>query len=295
MTKCSLIGSLPSIARCVLLPSMPRMRSESRTDDTSGLVTTSASSAKCIASSAPVSMPAGGSQTMYSKSIAARSFSTFSTPSLVSASLSRVCEAGSTNRFSHCLSLISVWCRLASSLITLIRSYTTRRSQPMIRSRLRRPTSKSMTAVLCPRSARPDEKLALVVVLPTPPLPEVTTTIFAMEIGSLELEGSHHEDAVDQPPLGGLAGDFPGQRRLHRAVDACDGDQFGFEAGGEDAGLGVAARAGDGLAAQRAVDVHVDVGQPLGAGVDGRVHHEVAALRVGLLAGAQRLVDHQRR
>ncbi len=40
------------------------MRSESRTEDTSGLVTTSASSAKCIAISAPVSMPAGESQTM---------------------------------------------------------------------------------------------------------------------------------------------------------------------------------------------------------------------------------------
>src|SRR5260370_40691665 len=61
-----------------------------------------------------------------------------------------------------------------------MRSYTTRRSQPMMRSRLRSPTSKSMTAVLCPRNARPDAKLALVVVLPTPPLPEVTTTILAM-------------------------------------------------------------------------------------------------------------------
>ena len=56
---------------------MPRMRSESRTEETSGFVTTSASSAKCIAISAPVSMPAGESQTMYSKPIAARSSSTF--------------------------------------------------------------------------------------------------------------------------------------------------------------------------------------------------------------------------
>jgi hypothetical protein len=37
-----------------------------------------------------------------------------------------------------------------------------------------------MTAVLWPRNARPEAKLALVVVLPTPPLPEVTTTIFAI-------------------------------------------------------------------------------------------------------------------
>jgi hypothetical protein len=39
-----------------------------------------------------------------------------------------------------------------------------------------------MTAVLWPRSARPDEKLALEVVLPTPPLPDVTTIILAMKM-----------------------------------------------------------------------------------------------------------------
>src|ERR1700757_4064818 len=131
----------------------------------------------------------------------------------------------------------------------------------MIRSRLRRPTSKSMTAVLWPRNARPDEKLALVVVLPTPPLPEVTTTIFAMGLQSLDLERSHDEDAVDEPHLCGLAGHVLGQRRLRGAVDAGDGGEFGFEAGREDARLGVAPRAGDGLAAQRAVDVDVAVGQ----------------------------------
>src|SRR3569832_2099824 len=49
----------------------------------------------------------------------------------------------------------------------------------MIRSRFRRPTSKAMSAVLCPRRARPDAKLALEVVFPTPPLPDVTTIIFA--------------------------------------------------------------------------------------------------------------------
>src|SRR5690606_16756132 len=87
---------------------------------------------------------------------------------------------GRMNRFSSCLSLISACFSEASPWITLTKSYTTRRSQPMIKSRLRRPTSKSMTAVLKPRMARPEEKLALVVVLPTPPLPEVTTTIRVM-------------------------------------------------------------------------------------------------------------------
>jgi hypothetical protein len=38
-----------------------------------------------------------------------------------------------------------------------------------------------MTTVLWPRNAKPEAKLALVVVLPTPPLPEVTTTIFVIE------------------------------------------------------------------------------------------------------------------
>jgi hypothetical protein len=46
---------------------------------------------------------------------------------------------------------------------------------------LRKPTSKSITTVLWPRNANPDAKLALVVVLPTPPLPDVTTTIFVIE------------------------------------------------------------------------------------------------------------------
>ena len=78
-------------------------------------------------------------------------------------------------RLSQFLSLMSACLSDTSPLMTLIMSYTTRRSQPMMRSRLRRPTSKSMTTVLLPRMARPLEKLALVVVLPTPPLPEVTT------------------------------------------------------------------------------------------------------------------------
>src|SRR3954463_14907941 len=139
------------------------------------------------------------------------SFSTFSTPSFVRASLSRVCEAASTNRFSHCLSLMRAWFKLASPWITLIRSYTTRRSQPMIRSRLRRPTSKSITAVLWPASARPDEKLALVVVLPTPPLPEVTTTILAMSsvlgcsIDSIGFERLDDELLAGEPHLCRLA------------------------------------------------------------------------------------------
>src|SRR3990172_8799805 len=63
--------------------------------------------------------------------------------------------------------------------MTLMKSNTTRRSHPMMRSRFLRPTSKSMTHVLKPLRARPVPKAALEVVLPTPPLPEVITMILA--------------------------------------------------------------------------------------------------------------------
>src|SRR3990167_339148 len=255
-----------------------------------------------------VSIPAGESQTMYSKPMAARSVSTLCTPSWLSASLSRVWLAASTYRLSHCLSLISAWFRLASPWMTLIRSYTTRRSQPMIRSRLRRPTSKSITAVLWPRRARPVEKLALVVVLPTPPLPEVTTTILVMVRGlsgsgweldarASDGQGVDHElvaiGAGQQAHLGRLALDGLGQGDFAGAVDAGDGDQLGRHGQGEDAGVDVATRAGDGLAAQRCVHVDMAVGDHLGARVDHGHDHQVAATRVHLLARAQGFVDDQ--
>src|SRR5438876_1200804 len=59
---------------------------------------------------------------------------------------------------------------------TLIRSYTTRRSAPITKSRLRRPTSKSITTTFCPKVANAAPRAAVDVVLPTPPLPDVTTT-----------------------------------------------------------------------------------------------------------------------
>lgn len=49
----------------------------------------------------------------------------------------------------------------------------------MIISRFLKPISKSITTVLWPRMARPEDKAAEVVVLPTPPLPDVTTIILA--------------------------------------------------------------------------------------------------------------------
>ena len=69
------------------------MRSESRTDDTSGLVTTGEIGV-AHRELAPRSMPAGLSQITQSNFSRSSSMTRF-TPSSVSASLSRVCEAGS--------------------------------------------------------------------------------------------------------------------------------------------------------------------------------------------------------
>src|SRR5262249_10494060 len=71
MSKCLPTRS-PRSARTVLASRIPIIRSESRTDDTSGFVTTIASSAKRIASVAPRSMPAGTSQDDQAKLLSER-------------------------------------------------------------------------------------------------------------------------------------------------------------------------------------------------------------------------------
>src|SRR4029077_3021588 len=82
----------------------------------------------------------------------------------------------------------------------------------MIRSRLRRPTSKSMTATFLPRLARPTASEALVVVLPTPPLPDVTTIISVNVIlpffparASTRSEFRQHQTIAVEPGLHGLS------------------------------------------------------------------------------------------
>jgi hypothetical protein len=92
--------------------------------------------------------------------------------------------------------------------------------------------------------ARPVAMLALVVVLPTPPLPEVTTMI----------------------------------------SDKGYRDQFGLKVQAVDARRAIAPGPGQGAAAQRTVDMHRAVGDDLGAGADIADNHQVAATRVDLLA-----------
>src|SRR5690625_1722203 len=176
----------------------------------------------------------------------------------------------------------------------------------MIRSRLRRPTSKSMTATFLPACARPVAREALVVVLPTPPLPEVTTMISAKVnlrmscgcpvwtscldelVGRACLQRLDEQFFTIEPTLHGLAGKLA-RNFFEYAVVAGDGNQFGPEIGAVDARVGVALGANQRAAAQGAVDVDGAVGDHFRAVGDRGGDDQVAVARVDLLSGAHGL------
>lgn len=80
--------------------------------------------------------------------------------------------------------------------------------------------------------------------------------------------------------------------RVADEIAAGDRHQLGLEAAREDARRAVAGGAGDGAAAQCAVDVDVAVGDQLGAGTHRRHDDEIDAAGVDLRAGAHRLRHH---
>src|SRR5690606_31449103 len=165
----------------------------------------------------------------------------------------------------------------------------------MIRSRLRRPTSKSITATFLPAMARPVASEALVVVLPTPPLPEVTTIISAVKSPSPQGCCCSRSQFCDQqffalePALHGPALEVVGNLFEH-AVLAGDGHQCRPEIGDVDARLLVALRTGHGASTQAAVDVDIAIGDHFGAVGDRTGDDQVAVAGVDLLAGTYRTV-----
>src|ERR1044071_7518786 len=224
-----------------------------------------------MASVAPRSMPAGLSHRIQSKRLRSSSM-TRPTPSSVSASLSRVCEAGSSQRFSSRLSRINACGSLATPCTTLIRSNTTRRSAPITRSRLRRPTSKSTTTTLCPLCASAAPSAAVEVVFPTPPLPEVTTRTLAIrDLLSRLIQRNNFHGVTLQPGLRRTVAerdvDFFGS-----LVVAVDRKQFGLDSLAVDSRAGIAVDAGHRTTAQRSVDMDRSAGDDLGAGSDRAEH-----------------------
>src|ERR1700676_4040321 len=99
----------------------------------------------------------------------------------------------------------------------------------MTRSRLRSPTSKSTTTTFCPACASAAPRAAVEVVLPTPPLPDVTTRTLPILSPSYAvlIERRHHDGVVLQPRLDRP----PVQILVHvvrRLVPAVDRQQLGF-------------------------------------------------------------------
>src|SRR5215212_1031828 len=228
-----------------------------------------------MASVAPRSMPAGLSHRIQSNRLLSSAM-TRPTPSSVSASLSRVCEAGSSQRFSSRLSRIKACGSLATPCTTLMRSNTTRRSAPITRSRLRKPTSKSTTATFCPLWASAAPSAAVEVVFPTPPLPEVTTRTLAIRdlLSRLIQRGNFHGVAL-----------HPGLRRTvaKRDVDficslvvAVDGEQLGLDFLAVDPRIRIAVDARHRAAAQRPVDVDRSAGDDLSTRANRAQHRDVA-------------------
>src|SRR6185436_2857752 len=138
----------------------------------------------------------------------------------------------------------------------------------MTRSRLRRPTSKSTTTTFLPIFASAAPSAAVDVVLPTPPLPEVTTRTLAIVFNpprKILAQRRHRHRLAFEPRLNGAAAIL----RVHvlcRAVEAVDGDQLGFELVAEDARRRIAGGAGNRAAAERAVDVDRSPGDDFRAG-----------------------------
>src|ERR1035438_3238023 len=216
------------------------------------------------------------------------------TPSSVSASLSLVWDAGNSERFSSRLSRINACGSLAMPCTTLMRSNTTRRSAPITRSRLRKPTSKSTTTTFCPACASAAPIAAVEVVLPTPPLPDVTTSTLAISyLLYMLIERRNPHDVAFKPSLR-----RPIAQRLVQffrgLVETIDGQKLGLDLLAVDPRRRIAVDARHRAAAQRSVNVDGPAGDDLGARADRPQHRHVAVGKHDRLARADRTVDCQR-
>src|SRR4051794_20619392 len=165
----------------------------------------------------------------------------------------------------------------------------------MTRSRLRRPTSKSTTTTRSPVCANAAPSAAVVVVLPTPPLPDVTTSTFAILVPlSFSIQRRSQDRFALEPHLRPPPDDR-GLQVVGGPVEAVDRQELGLEPAAEDARPRVAHGARDGAAAQDAVDVDRAAGDHLGAGADRSDHGQVALREHDRLAGPDRALDDQRR
>src|SRR3981081_771086 len=239
-------------------------------------------------------MPAGLSQRIQSK-LALRSAITLPTPSSVRASLSLVWDAGSSHKFSNRLSRMRACESFATPCTTLMRSNTTRRSAPITRSRLRRPTSKSMTATFSPICASAAPSAAVEVVFPTPPFPDVTTKTLAIIFLLCRLiQRCNFHDVAFEPRLSWpiAQGDVYLFRGL---VVAVDGQKLGLDFLAINPRGGIAIDTRHRAAAKRSVNVDGSPGDNFRARADRTQHCHIAFGKNNRLTGAHRIFEQQGR
>src|SRR5262249_41697435 len=99
-------------------------------------------------------------------------------------------------------------------------------SRPTTTSRLRRPMSASTRTTVCPSAASAAPRFAVVVVLPTPPLPEVMTMARPMTVDSLDAGGEiawqFAQVTFDDDSAAGAVRDLRLERRLVAVARARD-------------------------------------------------------------------------
>src|SRR5260370_15990912 len=220
-------------------------------------------------------MPAGLSQRIQSK-LVRRSAIILPTPSSVRASLSLAGDAGSSPKLAIRWSRMRACESFATPCTTLMRSNRTRRSGPMTRSRLRRPTSKSMTTTFSPICARAAPSAAVEVVFPTPPFPDVTTKTLAILFLLCRLIqwGNFHDVAVEPRLSRPVAqGDVYFFRSL---IVTVDGQQFCLDLLTIDPCGRIAVDPRHCTAAQRSVDMDRPSSNNFRAGTDWTQHSHVA-------------------
>src|SRR6185437_3617389 len=175
-----------------------------------------------------------------------------------------------------------------------MKSNTTRRSAPKMRSRLRRPTSKSTTTTFSPLRASVAPSAAVEVVLPTPPLPDVTTMTLAIFVSpNRSIKRCNVYDVTFEPDLRRPVAQ-PGVDLFSSSIVTVDGQKLGFDFLTIDARGRVAVDARHGAAAQRSVDMDRAAGDDFGPGTHRAHHRHIAIGEHDRLAGAHLAVEQER-
>lgn len=105
------------------------------------------------------------------------------------------------------------------------------------------------------------------------------------------MQWTNSEGLAIEHDHGGLIMYVIRQGGLNDAIDASDSQQLGIQLSGENHGLRVAVRPSHRLAAQRAIDMDVAIGDDFSALADHADDDEVGALGIDALARAQGVTD----